>query len=82
MFWQLLKDSVITQSVLTIAVVGVWLYMVAAQITVPTNLTEVVLMVVGFFFGTKAGFAQGRYARSAGDVSAGSSVATSRKSDE
>lgn len=52
-FWELFQASVITQSVITVGVVGVWLYMTAAQLPIPTSLQEVVGLVVGFFFGTK-----------------------------
>ncbi len=52
-FLDLFQSSVITQSVLTIGIVGVWLYMMVAQITVPQQMETAVMIVVGFFFGSK-----------------------------
>lgn len=52
-FWELFQSSVITQSVITMSVIGVWLYMVAAGIPTPPALENIVWVVVGFFFGSK-----------------------------
>lgn len=52
-FLELLQSSVITQSVITIGVVGAWLYMTIAQIPIPISMENVVMIVVGFFFGSK-----------------------------
>ena len=49
----LLARSVIMQSVLTILVVGAWLYMIIMGKPVPELLETVVGLVVGFFFGSK-----------------------------
>jgi hypothetical protein len=49
----LLARSVIMQSVLTILVVGAWLYMIVVGKPVPELLETVVGLVVGFFFGSK-----------------------------
>jgi hypothetical protein len=49
----LLARSVIMQSVLTILVVGAWLYMIVMGKPVPELLETVVGLVVGFFFGSK-----------------------------
>lgn len=49
----LFKQSVIVQSILTLMVVGVWLFMIATMKPVPEVLTNVVGIVVGFFFGGK-----------------------------
>jgi hypothetical protein len=49
----LLARSVIMQSVLTILVVGAWLYMIVMGKPVPELLETVVSLVVGFFFGSK-----------------------------
>jgi hypothetical protein len=52
-FLDLLAKSVIMQSVLTILVVGAWLFMVIDGKPVPALLETVVGVVVGFFFGSK-----------------------------
>jgi hypothetical protein len=52
-FLDLLARSVIMQSVLTILVVGAWLYMIVVGKPVPELLETVVGLVVGFFFGSK-----------------------------
>jgi hypothetical protein len=52
-FWDLLGESIIVQSIITIAVLGVWLYLIATQAFVPDVLTNIVGLVVGFFFGGK-----------------------------
>lgn len=52
-FWELLQSSVITQSVITISVVGTYLYLIISQSVVPQGLENVVWVVVGFFFGSK-----------------------------
>jgi hypothetical protein len=52
-FWELFATSVITQSIITIMVIGVWCYMMVAQIPIPPFLTDIVALVVGFFFGSK-----------------------------
>jgi hypothetical protein len=49
----LLARSVIMQSLLTILVVGAWLYMIVMGKPVPELLETVVGLVVGFFFGSK-----------------------------
>jgi len=49
----LLARSVIMQSVLTILVVGAWLYLIVVGKPVPELLETVVGLVVGFFFGSK-----------------------------
>ena len=52
-FLDLLARSVIMQSVLTILVVGAWLYMIVMGKPVPELLETTVGLVVGFFFGSK-----------------------------
>ena len=49
----LLARSVIMQSVLTILVVGAWVYLIVVGKPVPELLETVVGLVVGFFFGSK-----------------------------
>lgn len=52
-FVDLLRESVIVQGLLTLAVVGVWLFMIATVKPVPDTLTNIVGLVFGFFFGGK-----------------------------
>lgn len=61
-FLDLYADSVITQSLLAIGVVGGWLYMLSAGIVVPHEFHIVVGTVVGYFFGSKTAI-EGRKAR-------------------
>ena len=52
-FWDLLADSVIVQGILTIGVVGTWLALIVMGRSAPPELTNIVGLVVGFFFGGK-----------------------------
>ena len=52
-FWTLFKESVIMQAILTLVVIGAWLYLVLTGQSVPTLLETVVGLVIGFFFGAK-----------------------------
>lgn len=58
-FAELFEQSIITQSVITIAVVGAWVYIITQGQTPPEQLTQIVMIVVGFYFGSKVGFRQG-----------------------
>jgi len=53
-FWQLMKESVIVQGILTIMVVGAWLIMLSRATPVPAGLELIVGTVVGFYFGGKS----------------------------
>jgi xanthosine utilization system XapX-like protein len=52
-FLDLLTKSVIMQSLLTVLVVGAWLYLIVMEKPVPALLETIVGVVVGFFFGSK-----------------------------
>jgi putative flippase GtrA len=52
-FVALLRESVIIQGIMTLGVLAVWLYMLLAFQTVPDVLTNIVGVVVGFYFGGK-----------------------------
>ena len=52
-FWKLLKESVITQALLTLMVWGAIIYMTCNEKTVPSWLIESGLFILGFFFGAK-----------------------------
>lgn len=53
-FWQLLEDSVITQSVLTISVWAAILYLCVAGRDVPALLADGGWAILGFWFGAKS----------------------------
>lgn len=52
-FWQLLADSVITQGLITLALVITTCYMVIAARPVPAELWAADGLVIGYFFGAK-----------------------------
>jgi uncharacterized membrane protein YfcA len=52
-FLDLLTKSVIMQSLLTVLVVGAWLYLILAGKPVPALLETIVGVIIGFFFGSK-----------------------------
>lgn len=52
-FWQLLKESVIVQGLVTLALVLTLCYLYAAGRPVPDSLLYLVTLTVGFFFGAK-----------------------------
>ena len=58
-FWSLLKESVITQALITMAVVGVTLYLLATNQPVSSELWTLDTLVIGFYFGSKVGSVQG-----------------------
>lgn len=58
-FWELMQQSVITQAVITIMVIGVWVVLLIMGKPVPELVNTMVALVVSFFFGSKLGFAQG-----------------------
>lgn len=42
------------KSIVTLALVGTFCYMVCGKFSIPTELTDVVMIVIGFYFGTQA----------------------------
>ncbi len=58
-FWELLKESVITQAFITALVISATVYLWVAGHTVPPELLALDSLVVGFYFGGKMGFYQG-----------------------
>lgn len=53
MFWELLSESVVTQSVLTLAAVGTACYLWCTGQPVPEALLYLVSSIVAFWMGTK-----------------------------
>ena len=50
---QLFQESVIMQGAISLVVIGIWGYLLIAGLEVPSELSAVVTLVVGFFFGSK-----------------------------
>jgi hypothetical protein len=59
-FWKLLKDSVIVQGAVTVALVGTTCYLYATGQPVPQSLLSLDGLVLGFFFGAKVQKAVGK----------------------
>ena len=59
-FWRLLKDSIIVQGLVTLALVGTFCYLVATGRPVPDSLQGLLGLALGFFFGAKVQQALGR----------------------
>jgi hypothetical protein len=49
----LLKSSAVTQGVLSVLIVGGYVYMIIAQVNIPPSYDAITGLVVGFFFGGK-----------------------------
>ena len=58
-FLELLEQSIIVQSLITALVIGAYVYLIATGQEVPDTFGAVVTTVLGFWFGSKAGYAQG-----------------------
>jgi len=52
-FWQLLQESVIVQALITLALVATTCYLVATGREVPESLSTSLMLVLGFYFGSK-----------------------------
>ena len=52
-FWELIKESVIVQGIVTIGLVGSVIYMSCAQIVVPESINTAMMLSLGFYFGSK-----------------------------
>lgn len=53
-FVELLEKSTITQAYITMAVVTTACVLWGLQVDIPESLQTVIIIVIGFFFGTKA----------------------------
>jgi hypothetical protein len=60
-FWELLKQSIIVQAFVTFILVCATTYLWVTGQPVPQELLAVLTLVIGFYFGSKTGFAQGAY---------------------
>lgn len=61
-FWSLVKESTITQAFVTFCLIVTLCILWGMGKTVPTDLYQLTVLVVGFWFGSKVGHAQGRIA--------------------
>jgi len=52
-FWELMERSVILQAVITLALIGLIIYLVVTGQEVPDLVEALTLLVVGFYFGSK-----------------------------
>jgi len=53
-FWELFQESVIVQAAITLALVLTVCYLVATGQEVPELLSTALMLVLGFYFGSKA----------------------------
>lgn len=58
-FLDALRESIITQAAITFLVVGAWVYITIVGRTPPSDLTQVMMIIIGFYFGSKVGYRQG-----------------------
>lgn len=52
-FWSLLRESVIFQGVLVLMLGGAYVYMLVTETAIPADFSQMMGVVVGFFFGSK-----------------------------
>lgn len=53
-FWELLEESVLIQAIIALSLLGAIIYLVIIQAPVPDILVNGFLLVLGFYFGSKA----------------------------
>ena len=61
-FYEALRESILTQALITVGVVGVWLFLIATGQPIPAELSGILTLVIGFYFGSKVGYKQGEQA--------------------
>jgi multisubunit Na+/H+ antiporter MnhE subunit len=59
-FWTLFQESVITQALVTLALIVTCCVIWITGRLLPPELFQVTVLVVGFWFGSKVGFQQGQ----------------------
>lgn len=62
-FWDLVRESVIMQSIVTLTLVITLCVMFATERPVPDLLAQTTLLVIGFWFGSKTQLALNRSAK-------------------
>jgi len=65
-FWELLEESVLVSGFIACACIVAMLYLAVRGLPIPDILSNVVMVVVGFFFGGKVQLAQQNLARQMG----------------
>jgi hypothetical protein len=63
-FWDLFAQSVIVQSVLALVMVGVICYLAVTGQEIPEVLVNAVMLILGFYFGSKSAYHSGYLAGS------------------
>lgn len=53
-FWELMRESVITQSLVTLILISTLAYMYVSKIPIPETLSSITFIVLGFWFGAKS----------------------------
>jgi hypothetical protein len=53
-FWQLLRESVLVQSLVTLLVISAVVYLYICGREVPPDLIKISLLILGYWFGTKS----------------------------
>jgi len=51
-FWELLERSILVQGTVTLALIATFCYMTAVGREVPEGFEQILILVVGFWFGT------------------------------
>jgi len=58
-FWELFEQSIITQAVITAMLILTVCVMYLTGKPIPSDLTQLTVLVVGFWFGSKVGYTSG-----------------------
>jgi hypothetical protein len=53
-FWALFKESVIIQALMALVLLGTICYLTIMQIAVPDLISQAFVLILGFYFGSKA----------------------------
>jgi len=53
-FWELMEESVIFQGFITMSLLGIVGYLTCAGMVVPDNINSALMLVLGFYFGSKS----------------------------
>lgn len=56
-FWELLRESVIVQAIVTLALVLAYIALAVQGIAIPDGLHSLTILALGFYFGSKTGTA-------------------------
>ena len=56
-FWELLRESVIVQAIVTLALVIAYIALAVRGVAIPDGLHSLTILALGFYFGSKTGTA-------------------------